>query len=185
MGFNSFLPHSFAMADWTRTIKAVERVRKKGEIYSMDGIDYFRGYRIIHRDSPVDPGVYIGQNQREAIVVDSAKYPRLRELYANAKSRASVEGKVIKDFVLRAVYNAVAEAMPRQGKNYVDSALKTIGFERPDVLVPLDVFISNGVGMCRHDALACAALLEMFRKEDHTEGKPSVDRNSDYLGGHA
>ena len=173
------------MADWDRTVLAVSRIRKKGEVYSVGGADCFKGYRIIHRDSPIDPGVYIGKNAREAIVVDTARYPGLSKLYAAAKSGASGGRRVSKGLVLDAVYDTVAEAMPLQGTEHVDSAMKAAGLDIPDILVPLDFFISAGAGVCRHDGLACAALLEMFVKEGCIAGKPSVDRNSDYLGGHA
>lgn len=61
---------------WGRSIKMKERLALAGELkVSSDGSRYYQGRRIIGRDSPVNHGVYLGANPREAIVVDYDKYP--------------------------------------------------------------------------------------------------------------
>ena len=43
--------------------------------------------------------------------------------------------------------------------------------------VELSVFMAAGVGVCRHQALACAVTLERFKDEGHIRGSISIDRN--------
>jgi len=163
------------MAKWNKTHFMKQRL----------GIDeFYQGRHIIHRDSKIDGGVYLGQGQREAIVVDSEKYPRLRELYGEAKKKATENGSIKKDKILEAVYETVKEAMPIQDNDAVEKIIDEYSV-RNDGKISLDVFLEEGVGVCRHDALACAALLELFGKDGITRGKASVDRNSTNLGGHA
>ncbi|MEA3343956.1 MAG: hypothetical protein U9Q92_07395 [archaeon] len=167
------------MAEWNRTHIMKERLG----LNDLES-ERYQGRPIIHRDSPVDGGVYLGQGQREAIVVDSQKYPKLRQLYEVAKGKATERRTVRKDRVLQAVYDTVAEAMPRQDNDAVKELIHRYKVEK-DGKISLDDFLEEGVGVCRHDALACATLLELFKKEGIVRGKTSVDRNSTYLGGHA
>lgn len=167
------------MADWSRTMfseKRLEDVLEEGT---------YRGRRIIHRDTPIDGGVYLGAGEREAIVVDSEKYPALKKLYEKAKEKALVDKvdiSVAKCLILNAVYDTVKEAMA-----YNEAAadrLVNICNSGTDGKIALDVFIKNEIGVCRHMALACGALLELFRKEGYINGNVSIDRNTD-KGGHA
>ncbi len=165
-------------ASWNKTICAAQRLGLKNSEEEL-----YQGRFIIHRDSPVDGGVCIGQCQREAIVVDSSKSPLIRKLYDGAKSRATQDGVIMKNTLLRAVYDTVAEAMPTQDYRAVKEIIRRCGVER-DGKISLDVFLEEGVGVCRHDALACAIVLELFKREGITHGKASVDRNCSFLGGH-
>ncbi len=172
------------VAKWDKTDIMLKRLKRAGKLEKKDNENYFQGRPIIHRDSLVDGGVYLSQGESEAIVVDS-KYPELRHLYKKAQKKAMNEsGHIRKDRVLKAVYNTVKEAMPKQD----DAAAKKIVDDykvMKDKKIALDVFLKEGVGVCKHDALACAALLELFKKDGYITGKPSVDRNSDYQNGHA
>jgi hypothetical protein len=193
--------------EWARTKRMEDRLKRKFE--RRDGVLYYQDRRVIRRDSSVDGGVYLGENEREAIVVDSEKYPALKKLYAiaerkmlsskldavalrdflvgflEAKKRGLSVGEFVKELkVLRAVYETVAEAMPNQSEEAVEELMQKIGVG-PDEKVRLDDFIDAGVGVCRHDALACAGLLEMFKRNGLIKGKISVDRNSYFRFGHA
>jgi len=164
------------MAHWTRT-QIIKR-----NLEDKISEDKFCGRRIICRDSPIDGGVYIG-NGREAIVVDSAKYPALKTLYEKAKQKATIEGRVCKHLILYAVYDTVKNAM-RYDKEAVDEIIDNYKV-RGNKKIALDVFIKKGVGVCRHQALACGTLLELFKKEGYISGKPSIDRNRDKNKSHA
>ena len=162
---------------WDRTVIMMRRLSLDEGLYS--------GLPVIHRDSPIDGGVYLGKGQREAIVVDSQKYPRLlKKLYEIAKKRAMKNETLKKDKILNAVYETVSEALPIQDDNAVRNLIKDYGFQN-DIKVSLDLFLNSGIGVCRHSALACGALLELFKKDGIIRGEVSIDRNSTFLGGHA
>jgi len=164
---------------WNKTLQMARRLG----ISDVDK-ELYQGRYIIHRDSSIDGGIYLGEGQREAIVVDSID-PRVRKLYELAKNRATINGIFIKGKLLRIVYDVVAETMPRQDNYAVKKLVLREGLES-DSKVSLGVFLEEGVGVCRHDALACAVLLELFKNEGLIQGKPSVDRNySIVFGGHA
>jgi len=168
-------------ADWGKTNLAKERLKKERKL---DGEESYSGRFIIHRDGPIDGGVYISVTSKEAIVVDSQKYPKLKELYNRAKLKATEKGIVQKDLILEAVFNTVSEAIPKQDERSVAKIVREFGVGK-DGKIALDKFLERGTGVCRHDALTCAALLEMFNKEGMLSGKPSLDRNATEMGAHA
>jgi len=172
------------MTEWNKTQVMMDRLRKQGKIENVGGKDFYLGRSLIHRDSEVDGGVYLGQSEREAIVVDSQKYSGIRELYTVAKNKATENGRIRKDLILEAVFQTVREAMPKQDEKAAEDIAKRYGVEN-DGKISLDIFIEEHLGVCRHDALLSAAILEQFKKEGIIDGKPSVDRNSNHLGGHA
>lgn len=162
-----------------------ERLGRGGVLEYRGGEAYYQGRRIIHRDSEIDGGVYLGQSGREAIVVDSEKYPEIRALYEKAKERAISQGEVkAGGRMLRAVFGVVKEAMPKQSERAVQKLLRRCGVD-PDQKISLGAFLQIGVGVCRHDALACGVLLELAKRDGYLKGKVSVDRNSSHRGGHA
>jgi len=164
------------MAEWNKTRVLEQRLGPESGFY--------QDRPVIHRDSPIDGGVYLGQDEREAIVIDSQKYPKQRELYEASKRRATERGIVRKDRILGSVFETVAEAMPRYDIDAVEKLIQRYGVEN-DGKISLDVFLKKGIGICRHHALACAVLLELFGKEGFISGKASIDRNSTDIGGHA
>jgi hypothetical protein len=174
-----------AKADWHRTRYMENRLAREGKLEIRDGKNYYEGRPIIHKDSHINGGVYLGTSQREAIVVDIEKSLRLRKLYINATIAASIGGVIQKNKILQVVYDTVANAMPKQDDTAVMDIIKKYGKEK-DGEINLDVFIKEGAGVCRQDALACAALLEEFKRNGHIRGAISVDRNTlAFVGGHA
>jgi len=168
--------------NWDKTIRMEERLNDK--IETVNGVDYYQGRHIIKRDTEIDGGVCLGEGEREAIVVDSQKYPKLRQLYEKAKQKASVDNKVQRDRVLKAVYDIVLDAMPNKDYNKTVQLLDKYKIWN-DGKITLDIFINEDAGVCRHKALACGALIELFKKDGYVRGKPSIDRNSSVIGGHA
>jgi hypothetical protein len=143
----------------------------------------FKGYPIIHRDTPVLGGVYLGSHQREAISVRVDENPALVDLYKTTKRRATRDGKVQRRLVIPAIYLSVKDIMPSDGGE-VQKIIHNYGAQE-DGLLPMDVFLNEGYGNCRHHAVTCGALAEMFKDEGHINGELSVDRNSMWNGGHA
>lgn len=167
---------------WDKT--HILKKRLEDDIEYVGGKPFYQGRHVISRDTAVDGGVYLGQGSREAIVVDTKKYPEhFKELYKKARKEASDGKHVDKNRILRAVYNAVKGAMKYDDAS-VEEIISKYGVEN-DGKISLNIFLHEGVGICRHQALACAALLERFKKYGHISGKPSVDRNSLCNGGHA
>ena len=159
------------MVDWNRTVIMESR---------LGGIDRYQGRHIIHRDTPIDKGVYLGSHAREAIVVDSEKYPALKRLYQIAKSKVN---DYTEEEILRTVYETTIEVFQNRG-NGLEELLDHYNIE-DDQKIALDVFIEYGIGVCRHMALTAGALLELFKKDGYIDGKMSIDRNTTELGGHA
>lgn len=168
------------MSLWNKTVVMKKRLDNK--LYAENGNTCYQGRPIIHRDSPVDGGVYLGQGSREAIVVDSKKYPLLNKLYEEAKGKVTENGVVQNNKIPQAVYDTVSKHM-KYDDHAVELLVIKLGVEH-DGKVALDRFIQEGVGVCRHQALACAAIFERFKKDGYLKSEISVDRNSDTGGGH-
>ena len=169
-------------AEWGKSRIMEERLRMEDRLFEHGGVPYY-GWPIIHRDSSIDGHVCMGEGNREAIVVNSNS-PIIRGLYERALQQASVDGTVMRNKVLRAVYDTVEEALPIQNNDAVEKLINKYGAWK-DVPIGLDVFIEEGVGVCRQDALACGVLLEMAKKDGHIRGTPRINRNSTWKGGHA
>jgi hypothetical protein len=166
------------MVTWERTQLLKDRI---SELLDSDG--NYEGRPLIYRDQPIDGGVSLGGFPREAIVVDSKKYPAINRLYEIAKRKATVNGKVLRSGVLRAVYDTVNKALPTQSEFAVNQLLANAGIG-DDEKITLDAFINEGVGVCRHSGLTAGVLLERFIKDGHIRGNVSIDRNTTGLGGH-
>lgn len=148
--------------------------------------DMYRGRFVIEDDTPIIGGVSYGEHPGEAIVVnpDGARW-LYDKWYAESVARASLRGTVQRDRVLSAAYDTVDERMA-----YDHSIVNNIVQERHGKKIGLDRFMHAGGGVCRHQALAVAMLLELHKSEGHIRGTPRVNRNirRDELGngsGHA
>lgn len=150
---------------------------------------FFAGRRIITRDTPVYEGVYLGSGAREAVVVDDDKYTSyydilyseiIDQIYEVARSypESSVQEKV-----LQPVFEAVRRAMP-----YNDEAVHTLTSHMVDKKINLGAFLKAKAGVCRHQALMTAYIMERLQKDQELVPKDriSVDRNTiPGVGGHA
>ncbi len=165
--------------NWLRTKVALQRLEDKisQEIYE--------GRHIIKRDSPIEGGVYLGGHEREAIVVDSVKYPLIGQVYDEVK--ALCFGKDYNSahpvIVLGIVFNTVKVRL-RYSEEETEKIIKERGAV-DDRKISLGAFLDEQYGVCRQQALLTAFLLERFIKDGYLKGKVSVDRNSWALGAHA
>ena len=116
------------------------------------------------------------------------KPSEILRLYDIAKKKvvqkATANKKMTEGLVMRAIYETVREEM-RPDEKMVDAIIERNGGKN-DGLIALDVFIKNKAGECRHFALACGALFELFEKnwKGVRMGTASVDRNADERGAH-
>ena len=132
----------------------------------------------IHRDSPIDGGVYEGSYGGEALVVDSQKHPEISQppLEAVMDRVRRADGKIDKGAVMRAVYDVVNQTM-RYDADAVERIFQEVGKGREGVKIALDQYILEGVGVCRHQALYAGMLLEALAKKGIIHGQVSVERN--------
>ena len=164
---------------WDRT----QYLKKRLEYEIVDG--KYADRPIITRDSPIDGGVYLGAHQREAIVVDSTKSPQLLLCFEEALQRTvdPMDGLVDRSIILPTVKDFVREKL-QYDKGAVTEIMGRYDVEN-DGKISLDLYLAEGVGVCRHQAVFGGFLLERFGKEGYIRGKVSVDRNTMYRGGHA
>jgi len=168
---------------WDKDDEILEKLVQKNLIKE----NKYGGRHVIQRDSEVLNGVYLSEypdeNILEAIVVDpEVEDSELRKLYEDARSRASVCGELQKEYILEAVVKTVVEAMPLFDDKEVYSILRGAEDMRgrgadKGRKMPVDHFINWRVGNKNKYALACAALLEMFKDDEDINGDISVDRN--------
>ncbi|MCA9300949.1 hypothetical protein KC974_00120 [Candidatus Saccharibacteria bacterium] len=162
------------------------------EVFANRG-DKYEGRPLVGRDSPIDGGVYFGAYGGEAIVVDTEKYPDeynklLSEILEQSKDG---DGKIVRSKILQSTFDTVSHKM-KYSQEGVDSLLSELGGGsfKNGTKVNLADFISEGIGVCRHQALVVGVLLERLKKEGHIRGEVSVDRSKQYnpkgeLEGHA
>lgn len=156
------------------------------------GIKLYQGRPVIGRDRPIDGGVYLVNGAGEACVVDSKKDAVLETYYqyflANLKRQVESRGLRINQLALDAVYEEAMQKMP-WSMNRVQALNKKLGvldFSPEPKKISLAVYITNGAGVCRHEALYAGFLLERLKKDGHIMGNVSVDRNwVEGKGGHA
>lgn len=174
--------------EWDRTILVQERLKNKSffeEPSRESKYGKWQGRNIIGRDCPINGGVYLGGGEREAIVVDDKKQPELMAAYQELIKRRKAkeqQGRTFKSGVLSEVFDLTRELLP-----YNNAIVTQITRElQPDQKIALSVFLENKGGVCRHQALLAAYLLEKLKADGYVRGQVSVDRN--YVpgrGGHA
>ncbi len=145
---------------WGKTQSAVERLIQKGKIKTIDGRLFYEGRPFICRDSTIDGGVYLGEGIREAIVVDFQRSPRLQQAYQEARERCFQNAVFLRERALRSVYEKISEQL-RWDEKAVEEIVRKRCLQI-DGKISLEVFFREGVRVCRHQGLACAALLEQF-----------------------
>ncbi len=214
----------FGRSDWDKTEIMLGRIGQKEEKEDANGLaklvnkilpEFYKEYPglgfldprpkyygrpIIARDTPIDGGVYLGEGQREAIVVDWEKSPTLQKMYDEVHNEVYRMGRprlgnhlsdnlvdeisMFKTYALRSVYKVVIEHMPRNDVNLLRQILNQYDAWE-DGKISLERFLERGAGVCRHKALAAAVLIERLIKDNILSGNISVDRNATYKGGHA
>ena len=178
--------------EWDRTKRVQGRVASNQMYEEPDGesrTGHFKGRRIIGRDTPIQGGVYVGAGEREAIIVDETVDWTLtqtfEELLADIERRIEEKGgRTFKNQILDAVFDLVRKKMP-SSQSVVDK-IATDNHLEQDRKIDIGFYILANGGVCRHQALLGAYLLERAIREKKIRGNVSVDRNSiPGRGGHA
>ena len=176
-------------ADWEYT-KVAARALKDSPFYEearpdAGELSKFKNRFMISRDTPIQGGVYVG-GSKEAIVVDE-KYGALLPIYEallHRRKEAALQGKGSKEGLLEDVWALSQEKLPydKQTVEQIEHEFVT----HDNTKVSLDTYINADGGVCRHQALLAAWLLEKLVLSGQINGHVSVDRN--YIpgvGGHA
>lgn len=184
-------PEPHIHPEWDKTLLGIERIKEKGSYEEPDRESkkgYYLGRPIIGRDTPINGGVYLGGGEREAVVVDDTrKDSPLHDVYQELlrKRAAAIKaGRNFKSELLSDVFDLVRKKIP-YSEEKVQKISRKYGV-KPDQKVLLDIYLKEKAGVCRHQALLAAYLLERMKKEKIVRGTVSVDRN--YVpnrGGHA
>ena len=176
-------------AKWEKTIN--ERRRLKGNRLYEEGDgsrteEKFAGRPVIHRDSPINGGVYLGSGIREAIVVDDTKDQILREVYEKFRSLLPQDVAQAKQNALFTAWQLTQQEIPYKGDDAVAQLHQRLNVAAADTKIQLGIYILNKTGVCRHEALLAGYFLEKLIKEGILTGKVSIDRNTiKGRGGHA
>jgi len=150
---------------------------------------YYKNHPIIGRNSPtVRNGVYFTVDPKsEAVVVDDKSH-ELREVtnqfLLRIQGSYTPDDTEVNEMLLHDVVAYVNQVMPYDGD-------RTDRISRPYYetigLVGLSEYVREGAGVCRHQNLLAAHLLETLVENGYLRGGVSVERNIDVdvHGGHA
>lgn len=173
--------------DDERTVLVEKRMRTNpnfGEKDETAPYGYYLNHPILGRaSSSVDNGVYMGGSAREAIVVDS-KSEALRQVYKDVFSelRQSLEKDetLPAKLVLFRVMQKVQEVMPYDGQKTEYISKEHYG----DKLIGLSTYLKEHAGVCRHQGLLAAFIIEGLIRDGIIDGTVGVERNTvEDLGG--
>ncbi|HBR80709.1 MAG: hypothetical protein UW63_C0032G0006 [Candidatus Uhrbacteria bacterium GW2011_GWF2_44_350] len=180
----------FWQANWNRTMRAKDRL----DIFLETGDDpdseekFFQGRLLIHRDSPINGGVYLGGAVREAIVVDDTKFDQEVFLRVYREATEVLTQLIRNQQNLDSFFPRLLEIVNRALKLSVEKTEEIViryltGEEQK---ISLGVFLHEGYGVCRHQSLLTAYIIEKAILEKRIFGRVSVDRNFIAgLGGHS
>lgn len=183
--------------DWQRTSLVERRLLsspeytppRPGDAWAPHG--YFAGRRVIGSEMRhINGGVYLGAHAREALVVDDdptdPSGKKLRAFYtekirpAIAQAAAQI-GRKPKDLALSIIFRTVMKTMQYNAEK-ADLLTHMLTGGQRDKKIHLAPFIENGVGVCRHQALLTAYLIEKLTQEEdplfRLNGKLSLERNA-------
>ncbi len=173
-----------------RTILVEDRLQAHPDFDEKDETapyGYYMNHQILGRASKsVDGGVYLGGSAREAIVVDG-KSVAMKQVYEGVATelRQSFQKNetLPMQSILLKVMHRVQEVMPYDGRKTEDISRQHHG----DKLVGLSTYVKERVGVCRHQGLLAAYIIENLIKDGHMLGIVGVERNTvkDMGGTHA
>ena len=147
-------------------------------------IHYWSGGKIIPRDASINEGVYLGGNEREAIVVDDTRestrdvYDRVFRRVEDAAREHKQRGVGRKNVLLNAVYDVTRDEMSYDEAKVERILDELLGKEREDKKIELTVLINDHVGVCRHQVLLVGYLIERLIRQGNLRGCVSIDRNA-------
>lgn len=175
-----------------RTIYGVERVRNKGHFAEKKDTapyGFYQNYPILGRNSKqIEGGVYLGGSAREAIVVDHGSQSVNQQIDGvknHLQSAIDNKAPLSTPDILRFVNRTVETLMAYDA----DKVREISSHYKGDKLVDLSTFVHAGVGVCRHQGLFAAMIMERLITDGYLHGTTGIERNtikdSDNGGTHA
>ena len=171
---------------WNRSELGRERV--KDSPYYTEAEDSRRGAwhdrEIITRDTSINRGVYLGGNEREAIVVDDTReesreiYERVFQSVQEAVTQHEQKGEQKKSVLLPVVYDITRREIPYDEFGTEELLKKLFGSNLEDQKIDLTYFIEHHTGVCRQQVLLAGYLIERLIANGDLRGRVSIDRNS-------
>jgi hypothetical protein len=143
----------------------------------------YAGYPIIFQDGRIQGGVYHRGLPEESITIDPESDKQIyRQLEYGALEEALGRGAMNRKNVIQAIFKVVGQSLVYSKKGVQETLQREADMRGQDVLprgsiVDLSAHLRAGTGVCRHQALACAWLLERFIARGELGGMPSVDNN--------
>lgn len=178
-------------ASWNKTERLIRRLESSPRYRSPDKespYGYFDGRKVIGRDAPVNRSVYLSSDSSIAIVVDDEKFPsELNAVYQEFQLESKPGSGSLLEIASKVVAGKLGHFQTPNGEQEVEDLERQIRMIRreEDPVVPLNLFVKKGMGVCKHRALLVGYLLERMVKEGKLKGRISVDRNTTDDGGHA
>jgi hypothetical protein len=132
---------------------------------------------LIGREESVLGGIYAGSYGGEAIVVDYDRDPLFYDSIADqVVARATrADGSIDKSELLDGVYEVVSELLP-YSKEAVDNVNEKYNIKDYQK-ISLSVYVDEKAGVCRHQALLVATVLEILKNRGVTRGAASIERS--------
>lgn len=164
---SEFTPDNPSSMEYTMLAKDVENLRKL--------ISDKR--HPIGRDQSVLEGIYAGSYGGEAIVVDYEKDPEYYDAIVDVviDKATNQKGTLDKAQVLDSVFETVTEFLP-YSQELVDDVNARYGI-KDFQKISLSVYIHEKAGVCRHQALLVATILEILKKRSIIRGNASMERS--------
>jgi len=170
--------------DYTRRYESALSGRRELEEREYGGVKekYYLGRRMIVRDTPINGGVYVCMDEKgqvEAVVVDDKKEKMFDVVYRKLLKRREETMRRTRDTfksgLLNDVFEFVREEMPYNREESDRLVAEDVKIGRK---VTLAAFIAGKAGVCRHQALLTAYLLERLQREGKINPRSiSIDRN--------
>lgn len=143
---------------------------------------YYMNHPILGRASrSVENGVYLNEVYRngqvgDAIVIDS-RSDILRGVYDDfikeLKQKSDTTANLPSESILLKVVQKVQEVMPYDGAK-IDASREKINY---DQLISLSTFIKERAGVCRHQGLLAAYIIERLINDGQLTGSVGIERN--------
>lgn len=177
----------------TRTEQIIKRMARHPSFNpEQDGIEAPHGYYLNHpvlgkKSTSIDNGIYVGGVSREAIVVDG-KSAIMQQTYKDTLSKlyekaANSESNILDlHTALKTILHEVQEVIPsnEEKTNYIGYTY------RGDKAIGLSTYLEKGAGVCRHQGLLAAFIIENLIKDGFMSGNVGIERNEiKGLGAHA